>query len=150
MQINNETITVKVWDTAGQERFKTIAHNFYRKSQGILLLFDVANKQTLSNINSWIMSITENANPDTKVYLIGNKIDLVNERQVPTDLGKKIAEKYNLKYFETSAKNNINVDEPFNSMVLEIMEKKRTSIGSEMDSKQLGKKNAEKVSKNCC
>ena len=149
LTFNNEQITVKIWDTAGQERFRTITRGFYKKSEGILLVFDVTKKLTFTNIHSWISDITNNANLGTPVYLIANKIDLVKEREVSYDLAVKFSEKYNLQYFETSAKENIKVNEPFDSIAHKIYENKK---GSSKDNEvvKLGKGENENPPKPCC
>jgi small GTP-binding protein len=73
-------ISVKIWDTAGQERFRTITYSFYKQANGVLVTFDVTNRQTFSNVKNWLESIYQHADPSIGKVLVGNKIDLVNER----------------------------------------------------------------------
>eukprot|EP00829_Urostomides_striatus_P009490 TRINITY_DN2079_c0_g1_i1.p1 TRINITY_DN2079_c0_g1~~TRINITY_DN2079_c0_g1_i1.p1 ORF type:complete len:217 (+),score=69.20 TRINITY_DN2079_c0_g1_i1:65-715(+) len=122
VKIGNENVSVKIWDTAGQERFRTITHTFYKQAQGVLLVFDVTDKQSYENLHTWVNSISEHADQGIIKYLIANKIDLTSERVVTQEEGQKMAKQYNMKYFETSAKNNVNVTESIESIAKEVYE----------------------------
>ncbi len=123
VKIGNELVTVKIWDTAGQERFRTITHTFYKQAQGVLLVFDVTDRMSYENLHSWITSIHEHADEKIIKYLVANKIDLTEERKVAKEEGQKMAQQYGMKYFETSAKANINVTECIESLAKEVYEK---------------------------
>jgi Ras-related protein Rab-1A len=77
-----EDIAVKIWDTAGQERFRTITYSFYKQANGVIITFDVTNRQTFSNVKNWLDSIYQHADPNIVKALVGNKIDLADQRQV--------------------------------------------------------------------
>ena len=115
--INNRTVRVKIWDTAGQERYKSLTYTFFRNAQGIILVFDVSNRDTFENLKFWINSIRTNIGSDhnVKIIIIGNKIDL--RRQVMKEEAEKYAKEINTEYFETSAKENINVCESIKHIV---------------------------------
>jgi len=108
-----------IWDTAGQERFRTITHAYFRGSHGMLLVFDVGARKTFENIKHWMDQIhahTKNQvdSPPPKVVLIGNKCDLpAAQRQVTQEEAQKCADEAGIPYVETSAKDNINVQEAF-------------------------------------
>lgn len=68
------------WDTAGQERFRTITTSYYRNSQGILLVYDITDKNSFNNIRQWISQIQLHADVNVNKILIGNKCDLVSQR----------------------------------------------------------------------
>ena len=121
--LNGELVSVKIWDTAGQERFHTITHTFYKQSQGVLLVYDVTDKESFSNITKWVNSIYEHADSNVVKYLIGNKCDMNDERVVSFEEGKKIAEANQMKFLETSAKENINIKECIESVSKEVVEK---------------------------
>ena len=122
VKIGTELVTVKIWDTAGQERFRTITHTFYKQAQGVLLVFDVTDRMSYENLHSWITSIHEHADEKIIKYLVANKIDLTEERKVTKEEGQKMAQKYGMKYFETSAKANINVTECIESLAKDVYE----------------------------
>ncbi len=144
MQLGGENVTVKIWDTAGQERFRTITQSFYKQAQGVMLVFDVTDENSFNNLHAWMTSINENANANTIMYLIGNKVDLVDERKTPKETAQKAADKYNMKYFETSAKANINIKEAIESLANEVYEKlstKDTNKGEVLGDKRKEEKN---------
>ena len=79
-------IQLEVWDTAGQERFHTIAPMYYRKASGILLVYDITNKQSFERVKFWISEIESVGNPYCIIFLIGNKIDLEDNREINVDV----------------------------------------------------------------
>ena len=119
---SGETIKVQLWDTAGQDRYRTIAKNYYKGSHGILLLYDITKISSFDNIREWIKNIREEVYENAIIFLIGNKIDKAEDRQISTEQGQKLAEEYNLPFFETSAKSGENVDEIFKALYQKISE----------------------------
>ena len=113
VEINKEKVKVYIFDTAGQERFRTIAKNQYKKADAIIIIYDVTDRKSFECVNDWINSIKSDVDPVMERLLIGNKIDLVNERTVSQEEGNKIAEKYSMPFIETSAKESLNVEEAF-------------------------------------
>ena len=108
---SGEDIAVKIWDTAGQERFKTITYSFYKQANGVIVTFDITNQLSFTNVKTWLESIYMHADPNIAKVLVGNKIDLEDERKVSTEEAQRLAEQHKMKYFETSAKLNKNIDE---------------------------------------
>lgn len=108
---DGKSIPVKIWDTAGQERFKTITYSFYRQAQGVLICFDVTNRESFENVKNWIDSIDNHAKPNIQKVLIGNKIDLVEDRKISNSEAQNLADEHDIPYFETSAKLDKNVSE---------------------------------------
>ena len=117
---NNKKIKAQIWDTAGQDRFRAITKNYYRGANGILLIYDITDRSSFEHIRNWIEQIKEEAPEQIIIYLVGNKIDNQNNRVVTNEEAKKVAEEFKLKYYETSAKNNINVDTTFLDLIKEI------------------------------
>ena len=121
---NNKNIKLQIWDTAGQDRFRAITKNYYKSANGVLLIYDISNLQTYENVKNWISQIREEANPNVIIYIVGNKIDLPKEKRVVNiEDGEKIAEEFEIKFKEASAKSGTNVNEIFEELVEQIDEK---------------------------
>ena len=120
-EIDSKKIKMQIWDTAGQERFKNIIASYYRGAHGILLLYDVTDKDSFKNLNNWLIEIEKNANKNVFKILIGNKTDLEDKRVISYNQGKEFADNYGLKFIETSAKKNLNVNEAFETLGRELM-----------------------------
>ena len=122
LKINEETMFIKINDTAGQERLSiSLPQSYYKKADNILLFYDITNKESYNNINNWIkMIINEKGkiNDKYELFLIGNKIDKNDNRVIEKKTAKKLAEKYNVKYFECSCLNAINIYEILNEIAL--------------------------------
>ncbi len=114
-----KTIKVKIWDTAGQEKYKSIATSYIKNCNGIFLIYSINDRKSFENIEIWLNEVEEKKryNSNVPLVLIGNKIDLENERVVSKEEGEKFAYKYNIKFFESSAKNKTNVKEAFNYLI---------------------------------
>ena len=114
-------VKVKIWDTAGQERFRSLSINYIRNCLGLLMVYSVDNIESFKNIEMWLKEVSEKCDQNYKIplVLIGNKCDL-NEEVSEID-GRKLAEKYDMKFFLCSAKNNINVQEAFQALIDDIV-----------------------------
>ena len=120
--IDEKKIKMQIWDTAGQERFKNIIASYYRGAHGILLIYDVTDKDSFKNLNNWLIEIEKNASKNVLKVLIGNKSDLEDKRVITFNHGKDFADTYGLKFIETSAKKNLNVNEAFETLGRELMQ----------------------------
>jgi len=112
-----EDIPVKLWDTAGQERFRTITYSFYKQANGVIIAFDTTNTASFMNVKTWLESIKEHAGESITKVLVGNKIDLEDERRVSYEEAKSEADMLKMDYFETSAKLDKNVNEVMQYMM---------------------------------
>ena len=121
IKINNKIIKLQIWDTAGQERFKSILSSYYKGANGILLLYDITNVNSFKSLSNWLIDIEKNSSKNVKKILIGNKCDLNELRKIPINKGKEFADTYNMKFIETSAKNNVNINECFNILGKELI-----------------------------
>ena len=121
-EIDEKKIKMQIWDTAGQERFKNIIASYYRGAHGILLIYDVTDKDSFKNLSNWLIEIEKNSSKNVLKVLIGNKTDLEDKRMVTYNQGKEFADTYGLKYIETSAKKNMNVKEAFETLGRELMQ----------------------------
>ena len=136
--IDEKKIKMQIWDPAGQERFKNIIASYYRGAHGILLIYDVTDKESFKNLSNWLIEIEKNASKNVLKVLIGNKTDLEDKRVITYSQGKEFADSYGLKYIETSAKKNMNVNEAFETLGRELMQAS--------DDKKIGKSKDKKIS----
>ena len=119
--INKDLLIITLWDTSGQERFKCLPKKYYQNVDGIFLSFDVTDEDSFNNINNWLKDIYPNTNnKNFIIYLVGNKIDVINDRKISKEVAKSFAESKGMRYFESSAKYNINVREIINTMISEV------------------------------
>ena len=105
-KIDGKELTFKIWDTAGQERFKTLTQSFYKKADGVIISYDVTDESTFENVRNWVESLNAHAQIHCARILVGNKIDLVNDRKVTKEMGDQLAKQYGINHHETSAKMN--------------------------------------------
>ena len=112
---------MQIWDTAGKEHFKNIISSYYRGASGILLIYDITDRESFESLSLWLIEIEKNASKNVKILLIGNNCDLKDKRQVSYQEGKDFAQNNNMLFFEVSAKNNTNINEAFESLVEEII-----------------------------
>ena len=146
LQIDNVAVnvTAKIWDSAGQERFKTIVVSAIKNTEGIILIYDVTNPDTFKDCEGWLGAIKEHQDISTfPMFFVGNKIDL--ERKVEKENAEAFAKKYNLRYFEISAKTGEGVKEVIDEFIVEVYKK-----GKEKNGISLNEMNVEQSKKGCC
>jgi small GTP-binding protein len=105
-------IKIIFWDTAGQERFHSLSSGTIKNSQGIIICFALNDKQSFENVVLWLEDV-RNVSEKIPIVLFGNKCDLVDERKVTKEEIDRFVKKNDLVYFETSAKEKINLEEGF-------------------------------------
>ena len=146
--LDGKNVKLQVWDTAGQERFRTITQTYYKGAMGIILVYDCSERNTFDNVKSWVKQIDQHANPGVAKVLVGNKCDVPN-RKVKTEEGKKLADEYGMGFFETSAKNNINIKQTFYYLAKEIKDKSLPELVIQGTVK-VNEKTAKKPKNGCC
>merc|ERR1712147_378899 len=114
VQVEDRLVTMQIWDTAGQERFQSLGVAFYRGADCCVLVYDVTAPTTFKNLESWRDEFLIQASPrdpeNFPFVVIGNKVDLADSRTVTTKRAMQwCQEKNNVPYFETSAKEAVNV-----------------------------------------
>ena len=154
--LDNERIHIKMWDTAGQERYKALTQGFFRNAQGLMIVYDVKNKESFDDLKYWIQSIENNINIQNKnipAIIIGNKIDL-NEREVDKNEAEQFAKSKDYKYFEVSAKSGQGIDESIKYLikkVIEVVDKNEEQKKKSIVINNEDENNTDKSKKiNCC
>ena len=110
LKIKEKNIKLQIWDTCGQEKFRSLISNFYRNSSLVIIVYSIEDEESFRHIDQWLNEIRTYTSPDIKVFLIGNKNDLVKSRKIKTETAQKFCEERGFDYFvETSAKKGDNV-----------------------------------------
>ena len=112
---SGKEIKLSIWDTAGQERFKATSFKTLRAAHGVIVVFDVSNRETFEHVDQWLNTIKEELS-DPNLIIFGNKVD-IEDRKVTAQEAENYAKKQNLKYFETSAKLSKGIKEGFKYIV---------------------------------
>ena len=123
IQIKNKVFRIQIWDTAGQENFRSITRAYYKNSVCALVVYDISSRDSFNNVTTWIEDCKNQSPKTIFMVLVGNKCDLNDNRQVTAEEGKELADKNDMMFFETSAKDGINVDEIFLNSANEISKK---------------------------
>uniref|UniRef100_A0A4W4E622 Ras-related protein Rab-35 n=1 Tax=Electrophorus electricus TaxID=8005 RepID=A0A4W4E622_ELEEL len=149
VELNGEKVKLQIWDTAGQERFRTITSTYYRGTHGVIVVYDVTSAESFVNVKRWLHEINQNCDDVCRI-LVGNKNDDPNSKVVETNDAQKFAEQMGIRLFETSAKENINVEEMFNCITELVLRVKKESVAKQQqhDVVKLGKSSKRK--KKCC
>ena len=121
--INNKIYKIQIWDTAGQETFRSITRGYYKNSVCACIVYDITNRKSFSDVKSWFDDCKKQTPKTVIMVLIGNKIDLGDEREVSYEEGENFAKENNMLFFETSAKSGENIENVFYESA-EIIDKK--------------------------
>ena len=151
LDIDGKKVKIQIWDTAGEERFRNIAKNYFIHANGFLIIYDISCKESFEKVKFWYDQIQSNAPEDIKYIIVGNKCDLEENREVKREEGINLSKEYKCNFFETSAKDGINVNEIFQTLADDIMKdlKKNSGIANGKSSQVL-KKSSKQKKKGCC
>ena len=159
IKLNDKVIKLQVWDTCGQELYRSVVTNFYRNTSLAILVYSINSEQTFENMDMWLKELRNYSKPDTKAFLIGNKKDLEDQRQVETEIGEKFAKQNGMNLFmETSAKTGFNAQKLFIEAAIILSEdyaknhksKMITKIDTEVNEKLEDVKRKKLKKKNSC
>jgi len=139
--INDNVIKAQIWDTAGTEKYRSITNAYYKGAKGAFVVYDITKKSSFNNIDKWLFDLKNNGDENINIILVGNKIDLENDRDVTTEEGEKKAILNKASFIETSAKNGNNIEKAFNLMIENVYEnfKKENENKENIDSEELNK-----------
>jgi len=141
VNVDSKTIKLQMWDTAGQDRFRTLTCNYYRGAHGILIVYDITDRETFDDVKKWMDEVNEftnPANPTNKPYviLIGNKCDKNNNREVSYEEGSEYATKNNMLFLETSAKETTNIERAFTLLAKSIKDNYYLDLDGDRDTER--------------
>ncbi|KAG6826450.1 hypothetical protein H0H92_015760 [Tricholoma furcatifolium] len=122
MEVKGKKVKLSIWDTAGQERFRTITSSYYRGAQGVILVYDVANRESFDALPRWYRELETYVSDSVVKILVGNKLDKEFSRQVSTKEGEAFAKRMNSLFIEASAKTAVGVNEAFQEVVEQILD----------------------------
>lgn len=153
VELDGKTIKLQIWDTAGQERFRTITSSYYRGAHGIIIVYDITDVESFSNVRQWLFEIDRFASEQVNKLLVGNKSDLTNKRVVTTETAKEFAQTLDIPFLETSAKNSTNVEEAFLTMAAQIKTRMAAAPAVEANKQNFtlgNNQNMKEKTKGCC
>ena len=114
VKIGDKVVKLQIWDTCGQEIYRSLISSFYRNASLAMMVYSIDSKDSFNHIETWLKEVKLQSNPDIKIFLIGNKADLEQQREVKTSEAKSFKEENGIHYFsEASAKNGLNSKEVF-------------------------------------
>ncbi|XP_026535034.1 EF-hand calcium-binding domain-containing protein 4B [Notechis scutatus] len=112
VNLDGSQVVLQLWDTAGQERYRSITKQFFRKADGVVVMYDVTAQDTFVAVKQWLVSVEEAAGENIPILLLGNKVDKEKEREVPKRLGEHLAKDYSIIFYECSALTGENIKAP--------------------------------------
>jgi len=143
IDINQIIYRIQIWDTAGQESFRSITRSYYKNSVCACIVYDITSHSSFESIQSWIDDCTKHASNTILLFLIGNKNDLNENREVSYDEGETFAKAHNMMFLETSAKTGDNVNAIFDKSIRQIHQNiidKKYNLDSEACGIRVGSK----------
>lgn len=121
--INDKKIKLQIWDSCGQERFNSLTRSYYRNTDGFIICYDVSSRQSYENAKHLIKEVGKYVERPVIITLVGTKTDLEELRNVKYEDGKKYADSLGIDFYETSSKNNSNINELFHNVSAELLDK---------------------------
>ncbi|XP_071080937.1 ras-related protein Rab-13-like [Haliotis cracherodii] len=121
IEVNGQMVKMQIWDTAGQERFEAITKQFYRRAQGVMVVYDICSQSSFESLPKWISYVRQFAKEDTVIMVMGNKKDEDHSRKVDSEEAERFAEDNDCQFFEVSAKQRENLEVPFYDMCRQIL-----------------------------
>ncbi len=128
IEIDKKVYRIQIWDTAGQENFRSIARAYYKNSVCACVVYDISKRSSFEDIQVWIDDCTKQTAKSVLLFLIGNKNDLNDEREVSYEEGEAYAKAHKMMFLEASAKTGNNINEIFERSVKQIAKNIKNNI----------------------
>lgn len=125
--IDDMHVEVQLWDTAGQEKFRSLIPVYFRNAIGSLVVFDLTNRVSFENLDSWISTFKEFAGEETSIIIVGNKCDLQDKIEVSNEEATQWSESCGYLYFCVSANTGEGIPALFDSISRELIKTKVTT-----------------------
>ncbi|KAM4522956.1 EF-hand calcium-binding domain-containing protein 4B [Fundulus diaphanus] len=126
LTLENMQIAMQLWDTAGQERYRSITKQFFRKADGVVLMYDVTVEESFKAVKPWLLNVQEVAGEGIPILLLGNKMDIARGREVSFKQAEQLAFENKVMFFEVSAYTGKNVTESLTHLARFLMEQEDT------------------------
>ncbi|PAV59270.1 hypothetical protein WR25_20469 [Diploscapter pachys] len=148
MDVDGQRVKLQIWDTAGQERFRTITSTYYRGTHGVVVVYDVTSGESFGNVKRWLHEIDTNCDGVQKI-LVGNKCEAVERRVGSEQDAKQFAEAMHIPFFETSAKENYNVEKMFSTITRLVLQAKLANPSTQGEQQRVVLTDKAKEKKKC-
>ena len=152
LSIDNKNICLQVWDTAGQERYHSITSSYYKGAQGVLVVYDITNRDSFDSVDEWVNEITL-TNKNIAIILVGSKCDQESDRKVSREQGEIKSKEIGCLFYEASSKVGLGVGEIFEELVKIISKKPSMNLSiyeKEIDIRSKPIPYQQTESSNCC
>jgi Ras-related protein Rab-18 len=130
LSVHGKAYRLNLLDTAGQERFRTLSNSYYRGAHGVILVYDISNRESFIAMERWFDEAETNAMPGAIMYLVGSKMDKASSRVVKYEEGEALAKSHGSQFCEASSKTRENVRKPFIEIVDEIAKHPQLLVAS--------------------
>lgn len=121
-------LKLQLWDTAGQERFRTLTDTYFKGASGIIIVYAINDRKSFEDVKDWIYQLEENGADKLPKVIVGNKCDLREERKVSSEEGRMLADRYRGIFMEVSAKEDINIEQMFTQLSMNIIHDLKAEI----------------------
>ena len=142
VSIDDDVSMLDILDTAGQEEYSSMQDQWFRTGQGFLCVYSIISRKSFNELPALrdkILRIKDSNK--VPLVLVGNKCDLAEEREITKEEGEEMAKKFGCPFFESSAKNHINVDESFRELVREVRKNKQPDGKDDSKAQKKARKN---------
>ncbi|XP_054609640.1 EF-hand calcium-binding domain-containing protein 4B isoform X6 [Dunckerocampus dactyliophorus] len=122
LTLNNMQVAMQLWDTAGQERYRSITKQFFRKADGVVVMYDVTLEESFKAVRPWLANVKDAAGEGVQILLLGNKMDMDGDREVSFKEAEQLAQEKKVMFYEVSAYTSKNVTESLTHLARVLME----------------------------
>ena len=154
VMVDDKSVKLQIWDTAGQERFKTITSAYYRGADGIIIVYDITDRNSFAHIKDWLDDVNKYTDDNPLKIIVGNKIDLIKDKQINNNDMKTMTAQTGIEIIECSAKDSIKINELMEIMTKKLIKKKKNegnkNTTKSMILNDINNKNKELNNKGCC